>query len=168
MAENWANVFGQVCTVTFGGNDMGGHAVIDFDEFFDFEPVAPDSMGGEVLTYLLRKKEILVAITFEEVNDNVLSAVLGPFYDPAATPKKFELNDDYCPGYNVGNDSDWTKALVITPKASTAGLLVLTFPYALPVGRFQNIGSSKNIIVPTVFRCMRGSGNYVAKIERQA
>lgn len=162
MAEDWTKVFGQICTVTFGGNDLGGHGVVDLEEFFDFEPVQPDSMGGEVLTYMLKKKEVIVAIEFEEVNDNVMKAALGPFYT-----NSFDLDDTYYAGHNVGSDSNWTKALVITPKATTTGLLVLTFPFALPVGRFRNIGSAKNIIVPTVFRCMRGSGNYVARITRQ-
>jgi hypothetical protein len=165
MAENFANVFGQVNSCSFGGNDMGGNSVLETDEFFDFIPVVPDSMGGEVLAYILKKKEVIISATFYEIlNVNLLAMALGPFY-AAGT---FDLDDDYYPGHNASGDANWTKALVFTPKNNIAGRLTLTFPYATPVGKFKNIGSPENILVPTIFRCVRGSGNYAARIARTA
>jgi hypothetical protein len=165
MPEDMANVFGQVNNVTFGGSDTGGHSVLDLEEFFEFQPVEPDSMGGEVLCYLLKKKEIIVSITFFEVKKElILGIALGPFYSSPT----FDLDDDYFPGHNASNDPNWTKALVVTPKNDITGRLTLTFPYATPVGRFQNVGGPESILVPTIFRCVRGGGGYSARIVRTA
>jgi len=161
MAETWTAVTGQLNKVSWGGTDLGSNNAVDIPELYDLEAVIPDSMGGEPLTYLLKKKEILVMVTFSESNADVFATAMGGFTN--------EISDSELAGLNVGADADWTKALVITPKVgATSGQLTFTMPYAIPIGKWTNLGTNKANTTTIAFRAIRGAGDYSAKMERAA
>jgi len=163
MADVYSNVAGQLNQVTFGGADLGANAVVTFPELYELEPVSPDSMGGEVLTYLIRKKEVVVSVTFHETSATVMAAAFGAFWGGASA----SIDDTYSAGYNAGASGLWTKALVISPKGGgSAGRLTLELPYATPVGKQDQVGNGRNITTTIVFKAIRGGGAYVAKVTR--
>jgi hypothetical protein len=163
--EDFSRITGQLNHITWGGLDLGANAVVSIPDILEFEPQQPDSMGGEVLCYLLRKKEIIIPITLFETNINVMAAAFGGYWANGTAT----IDDvTYAAGMNATVETAFTKALVIAPKGvGSPGRLTLEAPYATAMlQRIEELGGGRGIKTTLLFKCAKGDSPYSIKMRR--
>lgn len=160
----YSDVFGQLPVVTWGGTDLGKvEGEIVLPPLWTVEKVQPQSMGGEVYAYILKKTPIEITIPFSEFSDEVVEAAFGGFY----TAGNVTIGDAVYSGSNLSANASFTKELVITPKGSASGLWKLTAPFATVIEqKIEKLFGTEHIQTIITFGCTRGTGSYVAKLEK--